>query len=119
MSEAPSPTVAQDGVSTGWVVCGILFIVFWIIGHLAWGAMSFIADVMANDSGRAAQDKHLMLIFGMIGGQVLCGAAGVPAGLAFFWKSRRKLLLKLFAVLFVVGALIQGGVFYSFFASMP
>ena len=119
MSETSSSTVAKNGVSTGWVVCGILFIVFWIIGHLAWAGLSFMADVMANDSGRAAQDKHLMLIFGMIGGQVLCGVAGIPAGLAFFWRSRRKLLLRLFAILFIVGALVQGGVFYSFFASMP
>ncbi len=119
MSEVSSTTAAKAGVSTAWVVCGILFIVFWIIAHLAWAGLSFIADVMANDSGRAAQDKHLMLIVGMIGGQVLCGAAGVPAGMAFFWRSRRKLLLRLFAILFVLGALIQGGVFYSFFASMP
>jgi len=119
MSEATSPTAAKEGVSVVWKVCGVLFIVLWIIAHLAWGAMAFIADVMANDSGRADPNKHMMLIFGMMGGQVLCGAAGVPAGLAFFWRSRRKLLLWLFAVLFVVGALIQGGVFYSFFSSMP
>ncbi len=118
MSDAPSSTAAKQGVSTAWVVCGILFIVFWIIVHLAWAGLSFMADVMANDSGRASQDKHLMLIVGMIGGQVLCGAAGVPAGLAFFWRSRRKLLLWLFALLFVAGALIQGSVFYSFFASI-
>ncbi|MBN8421737.1 MAG: hypothetical protein J0L73_22670 [Verrucomicrobia bacterium] len=119
MSEAASPAAAKEGVSMMWKVCGVLFIVFWIIAHLAWGAMAFIADVMANDSGRADPNKHMMLIFGMMGGQVLCGAAGVPAGLAFFWRSRRKLLLWLFAILFVVGALIQGGVFYSFFSSMP
>jgi len=133
MNEAPmpktppaEPTVSaistprsSAGASTLLVILGILFIILWIITHLAWAGLSFMADVMANDSGRAAQDKHLMLIFGMIGGQVLCGAAGVPAGMAFFWRSRRKLLLWLFAILFVAGALIQGGVFYSFFASMP
>ena len=116
MSEASPATAAKEGGSVAWKVCGILFIVLWIIGHLAWGMMSFIADVMANDSGAASADKHMTLIFGMIGGQVLCGAAGIPAGLAFVWRSRRKLLLWLFAILFVVGALIQGGVFYSFFA---
>ncbi len=116
MSETPSPTLAKDGVSTGWVVCGILFIILWIIGHIAWAGLSFMADVMANDSGSASADKHMTLIFGMIGGQVLCGAAGVPAGLAFFKRGRRKFLLWLFAILFVVGALIQGGVLYTFFA---
>ena len=119
MSEVISPTAAKEGVSVVWKICGILFIMLWIIAHLAWGAMAFIADVMANDSGRADPNMHMMLIFGMMGGQVLCGAAGVSAGLAFFWRGRRKMLLGLFAILFVVGALIQGGVFYSFFSSMP
>lgn len=118
MSEAPGATAAKEGVSTGWVVCGILFIVVWIIAHLAWAGLSFMADVMANDSGKVAQNKHMALILGMIGGQVLCGAAGIPAGLAFFWRRRRKLLLWLFAILFVAGALIQGGTLYSFFSSM-
>jgi hypothetical protein len=119
MSGVSSSTAVKPAVSTAWVVCGILFIVLWIMAHLAWAGLAFMADVMANDSGRAAENKHMMLIFGMLGGQVLCGAAGVPAGLAFFWRRKRKLLLWLFAILFVVGALIQGGVFYSFFASMP
>ena len=119
MSEAPPAPAAKAGVSVVWKVGGSLCIVLWIIEHLAWGAMAFIADVMANDSGRADPDKHMMLIFGMMGGQVLCGVAGIPAGLAFFWRDRRKLLLWLFAILFVTGALIQGGVFYSFFSSMP
>ncbi|MDI1314642.1 hypothetical protein [Prosthecobacter sp.] len=118
MSEATPFTVVKSGVSVAWMVCGILFIVLWIIVHLAWAGLAFMADVMANDSGKADPDKHAMLIFGMLGGQVLCGAAGIPAGLAFFWRYRRKLLLWLFALLFVAGALIQGSVFYSFFSSM-
>jgi hypothetical protein len=106
----PSP------VSVLWLVCGILFIILWIIGHIAWGMMSLVADLMANDSGSAPAGKHMTLIFGMLGGQMLCGAAGIPAGLAFFWRSRRKFLVWLFSILFVVGALIQGGSFYAFYA---
>jgi len=116
MNEPPPSTAANDGVSVVWVVCGILFILLWISGHIAWGMMSLVADLMANDSGSASAGKHMTLIFGMLVGQVLCGAAGVPAGLAFFWRSRRKLLLWLFAILFVGGVLTQGGVFYGFFA---
>lgn len=120
MSEAPitAPATAKESVSVVGVVCGILFIVLWIIVHLAWAGLAFMADVMANDSGKVPEGKHMMLIFGVMGGQVLCGAAGIPAGLAFFWRRRRKLLLWVFALLFVAGALIQGGVFYSFFSSM-
>ena len=116
MNESSPSTAAKDGVSVLWLVCGSLFIILWIIGHSAWGMMSLVADLMANDSGSASAGKHMTLIFGMLGGQVLCGAAGIPAGLAFFWRSRRKLLLWLFSILFVVGALIQGGSFYAFFA---
>ncbi|WP_395746366.1 hypothetical protein [Prosthecobacter sp.] len=118
MSEAPPPIPVKEGVSTVWVVLGILFIILWIIGHILWAGVSFIADVMANDSGRAPEGVHETLIFGMMGGQLLCGAAGVPAGLAFFWRRKRKLLLWLSALLFLPGALIQGGVLYSFFSSM-
>ena len=118
MSEAAPTTAGKDGFSTVWLVCGIVFIVLWIIGHLAWAGLAFIANVMANDSGRATENQATMLIFGMLGGQVICGAAGVPAGLAFFMRGRRKFLLWLFVGLFVAGALIQVSVFYSFFASM-
>lgn len=116
-STATSPA-SNEGVSAVWKVCGILFIVLWIIAHLAWAGLSFVADVMANDSGQATANSQMMLIFGMMGGQVLCGAAGILAGLAFFWRARRRLLLRWFAILFVTGSLIQAGVFYSFFASM-
>lgn len=119
MSEAPPQPAAKEGVSVGWVICGILFIVLWIIAHCMWAGLAFMADAMANDSGAASNNKHMTLIFGMLAGQVLCGVAGVPAGLAFFWRRKRRLLLWLFAILFVVGALIQGGSFYSFFSSMP
>jgi hypothetical protein len=112
-------TTAKTGFSVPLMVCGILFIILWIIAHLAWGTMALMANVMANDSGAASTEKQMTLIFGMLGGQVLAGAAGIPAGLAFFWRGRRKLLLWLFAGLFVTGALLQAGVFYSFFTSMP
>ena len=116
--ETPAPVVVKTGPSVALIICGILFIALWIIAHIAWGAMAFMANVMANDSGTADQGRHMTLIFGMLGGQILCGAAGIPAGLAFFWRARRKLLLWLFAILFVIGALFQGGVFYSFFQAM-
>ncbi len=108
----------KEGASTALVVSGILFMICWIIAHLAWAGASFMATAMANDSGRIAEARHMSLILGVMGGQVLCGAAGIPAGMAFFWRRRRKLLLWVFAVLFVVGALIQGGIVYSFFSSM-
>ena len=111
----PSP----KGTSALLVILGVLFAILWLMVHVAWAGLSFVADVMANDSGRADPNQHMSLICGMLGGQILAGAAGIPAGLAFFWRGRRKILLWMFAFLFVIGALIQGSVFYSFFSSMP
>ena len=91
---------SSKGASTALVILGVLFAILWIIAHVAWAGLSFMADVMANDSGRADPNKHMSLIFGMLGGQILAGAAGIPAGLAFFWRGRRKLLLWMFAFLF-------------------
>jgi hypothetical protein len=85
--------------------------------HIAWAYLSFVASLMANDSGKASAAEHLSLIVGMLGGQVLAGAAGIPAGLAFFWRGRRKWLLWLFAILFVTGALGQVWAFNAFFSS--
>ena len=118
LSDTPTIPEAKAGVSVALVISGFLFIVFWIIAHIAWGMAALMANVMANDSGAAQAGKHMTLIYGMLGGQVLCAAAGIPAGLAFFLRDRRKFLLRLFTGLFVTGALIQAGVFWSFFSSM-
>ena len=99
------------------VVAGILFMVLWIAAHCAWAAMALMANLMANDSGAASTDQQMALIVGMLAGQVLAGAAGIPAGLAFFRRGRRKPLLVLFAVLLVAGALCQLWAFQSFFAA--
>jgi len=34
--------------------------------HVAWAGLSFVADVMANDSGRADPKQHMSLICGML-----------------------------------------------------
>ena len=70
---------------------------------------------MANDSGAASSDQHMSLIGGILGGQFLAGAAGIPGGLAFFWRSARKWLWISFAILFIAGAIWQILAFLSFF----
>jgi hypothetical protein len=55
----------------------------------------------------------------VLGGQLLAGAAGVPLGLAVFWRTRRKLLLRIFAGLFGIGlTLVIVGV-YVFASGLP
>jgi hypothetical protein len=59
---------------------------------------------MVNDSGRLSGDQHLSVMIGMYGGLLLLGLAGVPAGLAFFWRGCRGRLLGIF------GSLLGGGI---------
>ena len=99
------------------VVLGIVFAVLWIGVHVVWAYVSFVANVMANDSGAASTNQQMSLIFGMLGGQIIAAAAGIAGGLAFFWRRRRKLLLILFAIMFLVGALWQIVAFQSFFSA--
>lgn len=97
------------------VIAGIVFMVVWIAAHAVWASLSFMASVMANDSGAASAGAHMMLIFGMLGGQVLAAVAGIPAGLSFFWPARRRVLLLGFVLLFLVGAVAQIVSFSGFF----
>lgn len=99
------------------IIIGILFMVVWIAAHVVWAAMSMMGSLMANDSGAASEDQHMALIGGMLGGQVLAGAAGLPGGLAFFWRKPRKWLIIAFALLFISGALWQFLAFQSFFSA--
>jgi hypothetical protein len=114
MSEVtPVPAVAK-GVS-GWrVVLGVLFMAVWIVGHLIWATIALMGTAMANDSGAASSEAHVSLIGGVLGGQVVAGLAGIPGGLAFFWRGARKGLWILFGVLFVSGVLWQVLAFQSF-----
>jgi hypothetical protein len=52
-------------------------------------------------------------------GQILAGAAGLPLGLAVFWRARRKLLVRIFAVLLGVGLLLVVLGVYVFASNLP
>jgi hypothetical protein len=85
----PVPAVAK-GVS-GWrVVLGVLFMAVWIVGHVIWATMALMGTAMANDSGAATSEAHVSLMGGVLGGQVVAGLAGIPGGLAFFWRGRAR-----------------------------
>jgi hypothetical protein len=96
------------------VVFGLLFIGTWIAAHVAWASLSFMGSIMANDSSAATQNEHVSLISGLLAGQVLACVAGLPAGLAFFWRRARKGLLISFAVLFSIGASWQVVAYMNF-----
>jgi len=98
------------------VVAGLIFSVVWIYAHIVWATMSAMASMMANDSGKSSMGAWGGLIGGMLMGQVIAGSAGIPGGLAFFWRGRRRLLILLFLILFIVGALCQVWSFHNFFS---
>jgi hypothetical protein len=97
---------------------GLLIIVLWPCAWLAWGALSLMGTLMANDSGQAGAAAHGTLILGMAGGQILAGAAGVPLGLSLFLRGRRRLLLWMFAGLLLAGLLAQALAVYVFFLGL-
>ena len=109
------PAAAKTSVAM--IILGILFTVVWIAGHFVWAAMAMMGSLMANDSGAASSDQHMALIGGVLGGQVLAGAAGISGGLAFFWRKPRKWLIITFALLFIGGAVWQYMAFQSFFTT--
>lgn len=104
-------------MSSWLVVCGFLFIALWLCGSAALGMMKLMASLMANDSGAASGEEDETLIFGMMGGQLFTGLAGIPAGLAFFWRGLRKRLLWTFLIMLIIGILIQAFAFWNFFPS--
>ena len=98
-----------------WLIAGgILFILVWGAVWTLLIAMSLMGTLMANDGGAASSENHSAMILGVLISQVLTGLSGIPAGLAFFWRSRRGLMLILFAILLVIGILGQVGAFMSF-----
>jgi hypothetical protein len=109
-----SATPPSHGIRISLIIGGILFAGLWIAAHFVWASMALMGTLMANDAGAATSDQHVAFMGGMLGGQILAGAAGIPGGLAFFWRSLRKWLWILFAALFVGGAVWQVVAFQSF-----
>jgi hypothetical protein len=66
-----------------------------------------MATLMANDAGVASADSQVQMVGGVLVGQLATALAGIPAGLAFFWRAARRKLLWGFAVLLVGGIVIQ------------
>lgn len=109
-----SPPSPSTGARVALIILGLLFTALWIVGHVVWATMALMGTLMANDAGGASSDQHMAFMGGMLGGQIMAGGAGVPGGLAFFWRSLRKWLWILFAALFVSGAVWQVVAFQFF-----
>lgn len=101
------------------VALGLAVMAVWLAIAGLWMVLSLSATLMANDSGSASQDAHTGFILGAIAGQILCGLAGLPLGTAVFWAGSRRLLLWVFAGLFLAGLAVQICAAWFFFSTLP
>ncbi|MDZ4290038.1 MAG: hypothetical protein U0984_18880 [Prosthecobacter sp.] len=114
------PAAATPTPGTGQVIGGIVFIVVWALVHVVLFYLFFASGVLVDimlkivrsimfpgESRTLTGDE----VFGWTGilqtGLILAGAAGVPRGLAIFWRSRRKLLLRCFWIAFFAGVFCE------------
>ena len=101
------------------VLAGLLVAAIWIAGASLVISLSLMGTLKANDAGSASAEAQTSMVLLVLGGQLLAAAAGLPLGLAVFWRTRRKLLLRIFAGLFGIGlTLLVIGV-YVFASGLP
>jgi len=115
MNPPPLPPTSEAKASQLMIALGILFMMTWMGIATLLGGAKLMASLMANASGAASNSAHMAFIGGMIVGQLLSGFAGVPAGLAFFRKSRRKFLIILFIIMLLSGIGLQALSLFLFF----
>jgi hypothetical protein len=114
------------------VVCGILFFLVWAVVHVILFYSFFISGVIVDIlitlirsiclPGTVINQSSAPLSMNWLGflvtGLSIAGAAGIPGGLAFFWKSRRRTLWSIFWVALILGALFEIGALYSLVMSI-
>ena len=110
-----SPATAKALRSLG----GTLLAAFWIAGASLIVSLSLMGTLMANDSGEVSAKAQTKMVLLVLGGQILAGLAGLPLGLAVFWRTRRRLLLRIFAWLLGVGVLLIVVGVYVFASNLP
>ena len=101
------------------ILAGTTLALVWIAGASLVTSLSLMGTLMANDAvsvSAAAQTRMILLV---LGGQILAGVAGIPLGLAIFWRARRKLLVRIFAALLATGSLFVVLGVYAFASNLP
>lgn len=102
-------------VHGGWIFAGFLFVFLWAVAHVAILYLSFagglLIDLMlqlmktAMVPGLVIQSPGMETawVLPLQAGLIISGCAGIPAGLAFFWRGRRPLLIGIFSAGFLLG----------------
>jgi hypothetical protein len=99
------------------VACGIVFIVLWLTGSFGLGFACVTCGIMANDSGRASNGSHMLLILCILLGNIVISLAGIPACIVFFLSGKRKALLLAFLLMILCGVgiiVVSVGAFFHF-----
>ncbi|MFZ4774186.1 MAG: hypothetical protein ACOYM3_02405 [Terrimicrobiaceae bacterium] len=117
MSEPVTQAPRSPAYSPWPVVGGTLFIIAWVLmalilfylifanGLILELLLNILRSVMVPGTTHSPRPEMLGWVPAMQAAIILAGAAGIPAGLAFFWRGRRKALLLGFATALVLGAL--------------
>lgn len=98
---------------------GVVLSAAWIAGSVVIFSLSMFGVFMANDAGSVSASAQTAMILLVLGGQVVAGTAGLPLGLACFWRKRRKILLVTFAALLGLGLLLQIAGIFTFVSNAP
>jgi len=101
------------------IFAGLLVATIWIAGASLVTSLSLMGTLMANDSGEVSAEAQTKMVLLVLGGQIVAGLAGLPLGLAVFWRTRRKLLMRVFAWLLGIGVLLVVVGVYVFAANLP
>ncbi len=101
------------------ILAGTTLALVWIAGASLVIPLSLMGTLMANDAGNVSASAQTRMILLVLGGQILAGAAGIPLGLAIFWRARRKLLVRVFAALLGIGLLLVVVGVYAFATNLP
>ncbi|TSA33586.1 MAG: hypothetical protein D4R65_07450 [Verrucomicrobiaceae bacterium] len=118
--EEAVPPASQTSTRGAWLtIAGISFIAIWIVVHVCLFylicAEGIVMDVLLNilravmfpGTSNSPNPDILNWIPFLQAGLILSGVAGVPAGLAFFWRGQRGVLLLSFVIAFVLGILFD------------
>ncbi len=122
-----APAGAPAKPNTAWIIAGIVFILIWLGAHyilyILSGAGGIVAELLLTilrgtqlpGTMNPARPMQAWIPF-LQTAVLLSGSAGVLAGLAFFWRTRRRLLLILAPVLFLLALPVGGYAIYVLLA---
>jgi hypothetical protein len=115
---SPWPVVGGTLFIIAWVIIAwILFYLFIVNGLILEMLLNILRSVMVPGSASSPRPEMLGWVPAMQSAIILGGAAGLPAGLAFFWRGRRKALLLGFVTALVLSVVCGIYAFYLLIAS--